>query len=221
MNKQKPQSGFAHIVILTIILGIALLGTLGYVFWQNYMQPKDNVAKVSKEVAVEDKDGTNNSVAGSVEEVAGTKADWKTYTNTNYGFSFDYPSEWTTQEPSAKRVNSVATPAPSVVIQDATNDDLRVIIYPSGAGGWGIEGVYGTVNYTSKVNSSKIILSGRKYDDGADKGVGKDAYAGYYIMSSFDYDGNHYVIISTGKDVSKMSGTDEIYNQIISTWKFN
>lgn len=39
MKKQK-QSGAAHLMIITVILGLAVAGLLGYVFWQNFMQPK-------------------------------------------------------------------------------------------------------------------------------------------------------------------------------------
>lgn len=48
MNKNKNQSGFAHIAII-IILAVALLGTLGFVFWQNFMQPKTVVVHEDKE----------------------------------------------------------------------------------------------------------------------------------------------------------------------------
>ena len=39
MNK-KTQSGFAYLVIIIVILAVAVVGLLGYVFWQNFMQPK-------------------------------------------------------------------------------------------------------------------------------------------------------------------------------------
>ncbi|MEI6850888.1 MAG: hypothetical protein WCK26_02900 [Candidatus Saccharibacteria bacterium] len=42
--KQQKQSGFAHLVII-IVLAVALVGTLGFVFYQNVIQKKDNVVK--------------------------------------------------------------------------------------------------------------------------------------------------------------------------------
>ncbi|MEI6054338.1 MAG: hypothetical protein WCQ49_03155 [Candidatus Saccharibacteria bacterium] len=42
MNK-KSQSGSAHLIIIVILI-ISLLGALGFVFWQNFMQPKVNNA---------------------------------------------------------------------------------------------------------------------------------------------------------------------------------
>jgi len=42
--KQQRQSGFAHLIVITVILGLALVGTLGYVYYQNFIQKKDTVS---------------------------------------------------------------------------------------------------------------------------------------------------------------------------------
>lgn len=41
MNKKQYQSGNAHLIII-IILALALIGSLGALFWLNFMQPKNN-----------------------------------------------------------------------------------------------------------------------------------------------------------------------------------
>ncbi|MEI7689977.1 MAG: hypothetical protein WCI79_03370 [Candidatus Saccharibacteria bacterium] len=41
--KQQKQSGFAHLAII-IVLVVALFGALGFVYWQNFMQPAKEVA---------------------------------------------------------------------------------------------------------------------------------------------------------------------------------
>lgn len=46
VNKRKSQSGFAHLAII-IVLVVALLGALGYIYWQNFMQPKTDDNKSS------------------------------------------------------------------------------------------------------------------------------------------------------------------------------
>jgi len=43
MNKKQSQSGSAHLIII-IVLAVALLGSLGYVFYLNFMQPKSTPA---------------------------------------------------------------------------------------------------------------------------------------------------------------------------------
>lgn len=60
----KKQSGSAHLVI-TIILAVALIGTLGFVYWQNFMQPKDS----NKSVSVS-KDATDNDEVTTKSEEA-------------------------------------------------------------------------------------------------------------------------------------------------------
>jgi hypothetical protein len=40
MKSRQNQSGSAHVVIIVILI-LALLGTLGFVFWQNFIQKKD------------------------------------------------------------------------------------------------------------------------------------------------------------------------------------
>jgi len=46
VKKQNIQSGSAHLIII-IILALALIGALGFVFWQNFMQPKVNKSQDS------------------------------------------------------------------------------------------------------------------------------------------------------------------------------
>lgn len=82
MNKQKSQSGFAHLAIV-IILAVALVGTLGFVYWQNFIQ-KDTV--VSKTPA-SGKSGDSSSNPAT--------ATYKTYTDTVFNASFQYPDNWT------------------------------------------------------------------------------------------------------------------------------
>lgn len=40
VKNQKHQFGSAHLVII-VVLSLALIGALGFVFWQNFMQPKE------------------------------------------------------------------------------------------------------------------------------------------------------------------------------------
>ena len=54
MNKQKSQSGSAHLVVIIIIV-LAIVGTLGYVYYQNFLQKKTTSSQVnSKYTSVED-----------------------------------------------------------------------------------------------------------------------------------------------------------------------
>lgn len=77
MNKTLSQKGSAHIVII-IILVVALLGTLGFIFWQNFIN-KEPTPKQTETTQDQPKD-----------EYAG----WKTYKSTRDGYTIKYPSDW-------------------------------------------------------------------------------------------------------------------------------
>lgn len=82
MYYTKKQTGSAHAVII-IVLVVALLGALGWIFWQNF---------VSKD------DATENTNETTVIGTDKTEAITKTYSNTDKNVSFDYPSNWTVSE---------------------------------------------------------------------------------------------------------------------------
>jgi len=93
VNKQQKQLGFSHLMIITIILVIAVIGLLGFVFWQNFLQPKTSGSKAVTTTTTSQKTTTTTSTP--VAKVDPT-ADWQTYRSTNIGYSLKYPSGWTT-----------------------------------------------------------------------------------------------------------------------------
>lgn len=88
MDKHKSQSGFAHLMILVIILVLALIGALGFVYWQNFIQEKDDSS-----ITPTSSDTSNDTSNGT--EVA---VEYKTYTTGIHNVSFQYPSNWTLGE---------------------------------------------------------------------------------------------------------------------------
>lgn len=92
MNKQKHQSGSVHLVVV-IVLIVALVGALGFIFWRNFIQDK----VINKE---------NNETTASIPKtdapaaVKDVTAEWLTYEGTLFGgYSIKYPSEdWSVQE---------------------------------------------------------------------------------------------------------------------------
>ena len=59
--KQQKQSGFAHLMIITVILGLALVGTLGFVYYQNFIQKKDTVSTTNTSSETSYKDNNKSS----------------------------------------------------------------------------------------------------------------------------------------------------------------
>lgn len=87
MNKNKSQLGSIHLAI-TIVLLVALLGALGFVFYQNFVLSK--TSNPTPAVANSKTDDASKAVVSS--EVALTEVASDT---TGTGLSFKYPKTWT------------------------------------------------------------------------------------------------------------------------------
>ena len=211
MNKQKLQSGFAHLAVIIII--VALIVTLGFLYWQNFMQSKSSDVK---------KD--DNSVITPVTKtpvVADPMADWKAYTSAQYGYSFKYPTDWTITEDTSDKAGGPSNP--NIIITSPSGYDLNIYIFPVGSGGWGVEGRYASINYSAKLVDGKIVLSDRNYNDGSavNEAFPNQEIQGYVISFSFDYKGDTYIFFSKDQDATKMDTADEGITSIVSTWRFN
>lgn len=75
VKKSQNQTGSAHVVII-VILVLAIMGLLGFVFWQNFIQKKATT--------------TTSTTTTVVDQYSG----WNTYNNSTYGFSLRYPANW-------------------------------------------------------------------------------------------------------------------------------
>ena len=81
MNKQ---SGSAHVVVVTILV-LALLGALGFIFWQNFLSKKEDSLKPAAMTSEEEPKKVETKVATSI--------------YSNDAFSFEYPAEgWIAKE---------------------------------------------------------------------------------------------------------------------------
>lgn len=87
MNKRTSQSGFAHLVIV-LVLALALVGALGFIFWQNFINKNSN-SKTDDSSVVANKKDTNSTPTKKIE--------YKTFTTDKYNISFQYPSTWSVE----------------------------------------------------------------------------------------------------------------------------
>lgn len=81
MNKKQSQSGSAHLIVI-LVLVLALIGALGFVFYQNF---------ISKTDQSKDQESSKTTNGGEIKDV--TK--YKTFNDETYGISFQYPETWT------------------------------------------------------------------------------------------------------------------------------
>ena len=131
MKKTQNQSGFAHLMVVIAILGIAVIGLLGFVFWQNFMQPKTSVK--------------NNTTPSSSTNSTPTTADPKQIALTevaydqskNSGLAFKYPKGWTLVHKNAiaGTDNSVAQADSNVVTSPDGAISITLDVGVEGIGG--------------------------------------------------------------------------------------
>lgn len=85
MNKQK---GSAHVIII-ICLAIALFGTLGFVFWQNFIAKDSSNSSVKKSASVTDGDYSKESSGKTITYVSSDLM-----SSDNLGVTYKMPSSW-------------------------------------------------------------------------------------------------------------------------------
>lgn len=82
----KKYSGSAHVIII-IVLVVALVGTLGFVFWQNFMKESPNTSSTTKTE-------TNTTLQKTDTVAVNPYENWKTYDSTQDGYTIKYPHDW-------------------------------------------------------------------------------------------------------------------------------
>lgn len=92
MNRNKLQTGSAHIVVV-IILIIAMVGSLGFIFYQNFITK-------NADKKAESSSGTSKSNSDTNDD---SEITYKTFTDSKYNISFQYPGTWTLGEPEYNR----------------------------------------------------------------------------------------------------------------------
>lgn len=208
----KIAKGFAHLFLVVVIVIIGIGGLL-YYSWQKGLIKTSPTQEVPPAPIYTQED----------------TSDWKTYFNEEYSISFQYPPEWhITEYPSASPVSVALTPSPysSEVIADAPRQDGVYIHY-----NWTYDRnvnpirKYNSItdavdHYVSFVNPKSLIRNNFKVSD-------KEAVT---IQGTTETDNmwtnnqpvhTTYVQLENEVLIISLSGKyQEIYNQILSTFKF-
>ena len=162
MNKK--QSGSAHLVII-VILSLALLGTLGFVYYQNFIQNKDTVSKTDT-----DKDKTTEKSTDNTTKTVVTVVDPATVVNDFLTSFLSYMNSSVSNKTDAAFAaqstaltndfrNSITSPnqgltrSPIILAQDIPSGFTVGAVTTA----TNIKSVYVTFNYAN--NSSTIIYS--------------------------------------------------------------
>lgn len=112
MNKSKNQSGSAHVVLI-VILVLIIVGLLGFVLWEKFIRPKDEVS--------------TNTVSSSSTENNIAPRDiydgWQTYTSQRAGFTIKYPATYKLIDTSDTPGNLVRLASPQSTMAQRSSVD--------------------------------------------------------------------------------------------------
>ena len=142
--KTTVDKGSAHAVVI-VILVLALLGTLGFVFWQNFIK-KDDTAKTSD---------TSKQTSDETAKPADVYAGWQTYTSKQHGISFRYPANWKV-DPTEATTEGYYSLHVALTERGKQSARFAIGVNPQGLGGTGQPTTY------SVLHSEKIALPASK-----------------------------------------------------------
>lgn len=85
----KEKSSLGLFVLILVILAILLFSTMCYLFWQNRQLAKQITSLTSNQQELQ----ISNISSPTLPQMTSTSTNWKTYTNSVFGYTFQYPNE--------------------------------------------------------------------------------------------------------------------------------
>lgn len=151
MSKKIQEQGSAHLVII-IILSLALLGLLGFVFFQNFMQKNTNLT-VTNQISDQSSSTKTNT---SDSEIALTEIAADQIAGTN--LAIKYPKTWQITNTSNAIPDGPETVYAERYIITSPNNDIKInlLISNGGFGGTCEDGDWDDIQYIEKEAVPKI-----------------------------------------------------------------
>lgn len=230
----KDQRGSAHLpIILALFFGAAVVVTIfGYMLW-----PKDSdtdmsaVVDVNKVVAAKNDNGnanTNNNVNASVNTNGNANsnsntnttvdplAGWKTYTNTAWGFSFKYPSEWSVLTNNLQPKGEFGLIPNEVRVGVGDRPYFTFFVDPSGFGSSNVHKIF-TIQ-----KSGKTLVVTKAAATGAE--IGEFGLTEYYrVRANEDVDTaspRFYIDFQSNVKSTNDASTDTLFRNILTSFTF-
>ena len=142
----------------------------------------------------------SNSANTNTSNTNSATADWKTYTNSTYGFSFKYPKDFSLSD-KLPQTNKENLPSEVLFLK---NNKMEISIWPKPAG-WGYE------DFSTEISSNEITIDGVKATENMLSNGSETVIA---VLSPANDNPFFYWAI-----ISKQS--DKIdFDQILSTFQF-
>ena len=200
VNKKQSQSGSAHLVII-ILLAVALLGALGYVYYLNFMQPK--VADITPAPLVID------NPAPAV--IAPSKVALTEVASIPKGLAIKYPSGWTIKNVDDPGTNETTDMPATYRTVSSKDGGVSIMLKQFASSGRGVP-CSGEVRNVSIVDTG--VISGyptAKFVSYTDQG---ETFIGAYGLADIDgktdcqsYDLGQYLFGYTSVDLVTLQAT--------------
>ncbi|MDD3480792.1 MAG: hypothetical protein PHW75_01005 [Patescibacteria group bacterium] len=223
MEKEKFNWKRLGITVVIVLLAVGATGGTTWYFMDKYAQEQQNELEAQIE---ELRSQVNEEEAGeeeTTEEIGVDEtADWKTYTNSEYGFSFMYPTGWVVED-NLQDKGEIPKSSESLVIKFNNSVDtlISLMINPDGLGP-----IFADLTYDFKIINKELELADRdivEYEEGG--GLVDPANDGRTIISpdnstsKLEYSGDNYFFTAIMAD--SQTNKEELIVQILETFKFN
>lgn len=104
VKNNNQQAGSAHAIIV-IVLVLVLMGSLGFIFWQNFIQKKTDI--VAKQNTPSTSKSTHSTNTPAIDEIALTEVASDNFTGTN--LAIKYPKTWQVSHESIGPIYDITT----------------------------------------------------------------------------------------------------------------
>ena len=209
-SKPKPvvrtQKILITILLIIVVAGIFMLIGFKYGRYAGHNDVLSDVKLVSPEATTTAVVGA--STTASATTTADATADWKTYTNSQYGFSFKYPGGWTITNNTPGQTGSVNQ---NLTIAGSDSEKLRLWINPDGFGFEGASDIYQAEILNGRIS---IISRDKRQPDADFPELTPQAVIGAISSSNINY------TIAYNFDMANRESELKNFDQILSTFQF-
>jgi len=197
--EKKPNT--ALWIILTIAISGIIFGAGGYWLGKNKTVDKGSVDLLTATVTA--------TASTSATTSADVTANWKTYTNDAYGFSFKYPSNYKVADDSADINNRI-----TILGLDTEKNYIQILSGTTDRGGEGFETLSSTVISANGISWKVIYSQGVNNSDFGDNSNSKSINADYSKSTN-----NSFAFIAHYQKENS-SEIETVFPQILSTFQF-
>ena len=210
------QKGSIGLVVLVIVLSVVILG--GAIGGALYYTKSQNDNEKSKTISSVIPTATEESLSGTTTPTATTTAtdptaDWQTYTNEEYGFSFKYPEGWEYKTISKNQIefNQIGN---KLIVE--TSEIYSVGVFISNDANDSISGLYNQMIADKPKDDSVTIV---KTAINSTEAIVKQSYLQtktYFLINNKSI---KFVLPNFGSSDTNQS-VKAVYDQILSTFQF-